>query len=115
MNERLGNGFQNSPQHVQDCTNRQTRLCLYYKVFRYLWDNIQRDDRTVHEYLSWCIVKRIFQMYPDDARDNAVRITAGGNLDFDFNLYLPPAVVPAAGALVPAPENGYDAYLGDML
>ena len=60
---------QDFPPNAEYCTNRQKRLIIYYKIFLDFWEDEVREDKTVWELLSLCIVNDVRKMYPDDAAD----------------------------------------------
>ncbi len=57
------------PPTVNDCTNRQKRLIIYYKIFKKWWRNEVRDDTAAWELLTPCITESVVSMYPDDLND----------------------------------------------
>ena len=54
---------------VADCTGRQCRLILYYKIFLHIWGEEVREDKTVREEITACLRDVLRQKYPDDERD----------------------------------------------
>ena len=72
INQRLafdGKDKKDTPPNVNYCTNRQKRLIIYYKIFRDWWDNEIREDKSVWEILTLCIVQEVRKQFPDDVVD----------------------------------------------
>ena len=62
-----------TPQTLEDCTNRQLRVVIYYKIFLDLWANEDRDDKSKREKIPSCIEHEVRSRYPDDAQDMEVK------------------------------------------
>ena len=54
------------------CTNRQKRLIVYYKIFLSWWVDVEREDPSVWEILTPCIVQEVSERYPDDLDDKEI-------------------------------------------
>ena len=61
-----------TPITLEDCTNRQLRVVIYYKIFLDLWSNEDRDDKSKREKIPSCIEFAVRKHYPDDAQDMEV-------------------------------------------
>jgi len=62
-----------TPQTLEDCTNRQLRVVVYYKIFLDLWENEDRPDKSKREKIPICVEQAVRKRYPDDAQDRAVK------------------------------------------
>jgi len=72
----------NIPQCPQDCTPRQKRLILYYKIFLYIWQDVVRPDTSVREQITLCLRDALNTLYPDDERDACVFLYDGSGATF---------------------------------
>ena len=78
-----------TPQTLEDCTNRQLRVVIYYKIFLDLWANEDRDDKSKREKIPSCIEHEVRSRYPDDAQDMEVKeeLSKSQTNDADGNVW----------------------------